>query len=499
MNRRLSRVLLMLTCGLHCTLVLAQMHPADNDTLHYRLDNFSVAAKKQATSYLFELWESYITDDGGEYKKLLFTNKAETNKLMLEIPEWGKGYKWQVKYYAGNKLVDSTGFARFYVSPLKMVNNTKTDLQLIKDSTGNDNMYVFIDATHIMYDNSGNAVWFLPDIPGVVNSSTRIRDVKISPQNTITFTTHKDACEIDYYGNLLWKAPDNGKVSGDSVEHYHHEFTRLKSGNYMVLGTAKTLREVPKEISSVTARREMLNKDGKYYKEITSGSVIEYDPKGNIVWKWVSGEHFTNEDLFMSVKGSLQRCNTHMNAFYFDEVNKRIYTSFRNINRVMVVDYPSGKVLANYGEDYCPSQKIYGDKFFYGQHNCGLTANGELLLFNNNNNVWDSSHKQPAKIIRLQLPGQSDELIKAWEFSCEIDTFCSAYVQGGGGVMELDNGNMGVCTGNGRYFVVTPAKKIVWNTVIYYTTPSGERKILEGGYRAFFLSGKKIKGLLANQ
>ena len=73
--------------------VSAQVHPADNDTLHFRVDNFTVPAKKQATSYVFELWESYITDDGSEYKKLLFTGKAETNKLMLKIPEWGKSYK----------------------------------------------------------------------------------------------------------------------------------------------------------------------------------------------------------------------------------------------------------------------------------------------------------------------------------------------------------------------------------------------------------------------
>lgn len=472
--------------------VSAQVHPADNDTLHFRVDNFSVPAKKQATSYVFELWESYITDDGSEYKKLLFTGKAETNKLMLKIPEWGKSYKWQGKYYAGSKLIDSTGFSHFYVLPLKMVNNTQTNLKVLKDSTGSNSMYVFIDATHTMYDNRGNAVWFLPDIPDVVSNSTRIRDIKISPQNTITFTTHKDACEIDYYGNLLWKAPNNGKVSGDSDEHYHHEFTRLKSGNYMVLGTAKTLREVPKEISSVTARREMIKKGDKYYKEITSGSVIEYDAKGEIVWKWVSGEHFTDEDIFSSVKGSLQRCNTHMNAFYFDEKRKTVLVSFRNINRVMEVSYPSGKVIANFGEEYYKNATVAGNGLFYGQHSCSFTSKGDLLLFNNNNNMWDTSYKEAATILSLTLNNEHTAINKVWEYSCSIDTFCSPYVQGGGGVMELDNGNLGVSTGNGRYFVITPDKKLVWNSVMFYLTPLGEQKILEGGYRAFFLDSKHL-------
>ena len=115
------------------------------------------------------------------------------------------------------------------------------------------------------------------------------------------------------------------------------------------------------------------------------GTIIEYDSSKNIVWSWKSSGYFTDADLFTkkSPKGELV-ASTHQNSFFFDEKERCIYTSFRDINRVVKIEYPSGRILAQYGENYLHNPAITADGLFYGQHCCRTSAAGDLYLFNNN-------------------------------------------------------------------------------------------------------------------
>jgi len=108
--------------------------------------------------------------------------------------------------------------------------------------------YIYLDGSRTLYDLNGNPVWFLPAKDGM-----EIRDMKITPQGTITYLNGSDIYDVNYDGNILWKGPNTSVVNGDSIEHYHHEFTRLSNGHYMVLGYKKLGASANKTSDSANA------------------------------------------------------------------------------------------------------------------------------------------------------------------------------------------------------------------------------------------------------
>lgn len=480
----------------------AQVHPVDGDTVNYRMVGFEFPAKKNVTEYVLEVYEEYVKDDGGIFTRLLFEQPGPDNKIIATIPAWAKSYKWRVKYREDKIITDSTKFYHFTTGYSVYGDTNKYRMRILTNELGNRDYFIFVDGTRTLYDLDGNAIWYLPDIPGLVDFNTVIRDIELTPFNTITFLAGSKACEIDFDANILWKAPDDGKVSGDSSEHYHHDLTRLNNGNYMIIGAQSIWREVPDKYIMIPAmKHKLIKKDGKNYRNLMSATLIEYDTKGKVVWSWQSNDIFTDSDLFTpGVSGNGAKANTHMNAFYFNEKDKTIYTSHRNINRIVKIAYPSGKVLANYGEAYHKEINITGDGLFHGQHNCRISRNGELYLFNNNmnHNQAPDSGKEPSSIIFLKEPKQpGDTIQQVWSFYCNMDTLTRGFTQGGGGVHELGTGDVLVCMAFGRNFIVSKSKKIIWDALLEQTDVTNGWKTVEVGYRNDIVeSVEQLKALI---
>ncbi len=469
--------------------VPAQVLPKDYDTLNYRLVGFSVPENRQATGYVLEVHEYFPQDEGGYNTRQLFEKKHTNSRIIETTPAFGKDYMWRVKYLKKKKIIDSTTYHFFSTGYLQYADTTQYRLKVLSNKM-QGRFIQFVDATKTAYDLNGNPVWYLPEIAGVIKAEDAVRDLKVTPQNTITFLQEKNAYEIDYNGQLLWKAPNDGRVSGDSIELYHHEFTRLQNGNYMVLGSKRRCRPMPEEFAERTETK------GKNCYDILASSIIEYNPNGDIIWHWISDDHFTDEDVFESSSPF----STHMNSFYFDEKNKTIYTSHRNINRIVKIEYPSGKVLAEYGESYTKEKKIYGDGLFYGQHSCKVNAAGDMYLFNNNlkrpksgpEPVYISSvliFKEPQK--------NTDSITKIWEYTCDIDTFSQPFAAGSGSVQELPGRLLNVCMGgSSRIFIVSSSQRLLWNAILQTIANQELWQPVENGYRSYAIENDEFQQLI---
>jgi hypothetical protein len=481
-------VLLLVGCNYVSPDVQGQIHPTDGDTVNYRMVGFKVPEKKNTTEYLLEIYETYVRDDSSVYTNFLFEEKSTDNKIMATVPWFGKSYKWRVKYLQKGKVMDSTGFSIFSVGSIAYTDTNKYRMRILTNELGDRDYFMFVDGTRTLYDMNGNAIWYLPNIPGVVDDNTIIRDLEMTPFNTITFIAGSNACEIDYDANVLWRAPNDGKVSLDTTEHYHHELTRLNKGTYMVLSSKPIEREVSAQIVAQNPHMEFLQKEAKTYKKILAPTLIEYDKNGNVVWSWLSTDAFNEADLFKpGIFGAGAKANTHMNAFYFNENKQTIYTSHRNINRIVKMTYPSASILAQYGEMYNTDIDISGDGMFYGQHNCRISKNGQLYLFNNNsvhtsNN--DSAFKISSVIFFNEPSSNSDTLSIDWEFFCDIDTLTEPNTVAGGGVSELKTGNVLVCMARCRNFIVSKSKQVIWDSIIEQIQENSTRKIVGQGYRS---------------
>lgn len=447
---------------------VAQVMPKEGDSLHYRLIGFSVPAQPQATGYRLEIFTFNTSKAKSILAKPILTQQEKTNKIIVTVPAFGKQYVWRVLYLNGKNAIGKSETYSFVVRENPYSNKEVARVDVINAATKYKDMLVFFDNTRSLYNMQGEPVWFLPQILGVNDTGIHVvRDLKLTKDNTITFLTNKNVHEIDYYGYIIWSGPNNGKISGKISEQYHHEITKLSNGHYMTIAD----KFVPSEKVGKRDTTSILpvNKGSL----TPCGILVEYNAKNEIVWTWNSCDYIKAGDLI-----------THFNAFYFDEKNKVFYTSYRNIGRIIKAEYPSGRMLAQYGFDMNNDGSVLTSNIF-SQHNCNLNSDGNLILFNNNFKMHLPTAERekdcvPAVVVFKEPNAEDKTLQKIWEFKTDIDTFTKPMSSGGGSVRELDKGDYLVCTGlPGRNFIVSADKKILWN-VVTWQKEKGEWKPASG-------------------
>jgi hypothetical protein len=442
---RTTRVLwiycLLLCLPLTC---FADVFPADGAVLHYRLVGFTVPAKQGMTAYKLEVFDN---------QRKIITKESKSPRIIATLPAFGKAYSWRIAYLQNGKIRGYSSKYQFSVSKNPYSDTTLSRLRIIIKATKYKDMLVFFDNTKTLYNMQGEALWFLPIIQGITDSTVgQIRDIKLTKDGTITFITPKSGYEIDYQGNILWATPNDGRISRKKAEQFHHEFTKLSNGNYMIIGD----RFIDQEpvYTNDTGKSSVKS-------QATCGIIIEYNTVKDTIWTWASCYHMSSIAL-----------NTHFNAFWFDEKNKVIYTSYRNLAMIIKTAYPSGKILTRYGmgDTHYPEMRG-GNGQFFAQHNCSINSDGNLMLFNNNYKMHLPAGERekdcvPTVAIFKEPTSDADTLEKIWEFSCGIDSQAVNMSQGGGSVRELDKGDYLVCTGHpGRNFIVSKDKKILWHVI----------------------------------
>jgi len=480
----------------------AQVFPGEGDVVNYRLTGITAPEDPKASAYLFEIAEYNVSESGEVVTKDIISKISATNRTIVMLPEFDKGYAWRVSYLNDkNKAKQRSPYYHFRTGKYPTIDTNQFRLKIIDSATDYDDMYVILDFISVIYDLKGNPVWYLPDIALVKDKNLQMRDLKPTKDNTFTATTNFGAFEMNYNGKLLWKAPNDGKVNGDTMEYYHHEFTKLDNGNYMVASLEYVMRRVPDwvKIKPETVTKDHLElRDGHYYKKITAGNLIEYNSKKEVVWYWKSTDHFTDDDFFR--KRVLNGFNTdmHLNAFDFDEKNKVIYMSFRNTNEIVKVAYPSGKILNRYGDIWTDDSTLSDKRLFYGQHCIRKEADGRLYLFNNNSNPMllqsgPERMKAVSQVTILEEDSSKGGLKKVWEFACDIDTFAEAHGGAGGSVELLPDNCILVSMGSAsRIFIVSPDKKIKWN-VLPQNGDNNNNWYPLGQYRVTFISRKDLE------
>ncbi len=460
-------------------IVRSQILPREGSVLNFRLIGFSFPFVKKADQYKLEIAKGiYVAQDSFE-KKIIRTQSCKTNKIIVRVPSFGEQYTWRIVYTNSKSGKTISDLYHFSTGIISDVDTANVRLRIMHQAKKYKDAFVLFDNSKAMYDMKGRAVWFLPndiagnDVPG---------NIEVSKQGTITFLIREEAYEINYSGDILWKAPNTGTISGDSVEHYHHEFTRLANGHYMTLGN------------------EAINwKHGELDNQTTPpkskfGTLIEYDDKHNIVWSWKSSVWFAHSDIGYynpaepHAEGVI---DVHANAFYFDEKGKYIYMGFKGISRILKIKYPEGKVVNSYGEIYKPGIPVRGNGLFCMQHSIRLSTNGYLYLFNNN----PLGPKPCPKVMLLKEPvNGKGGLKKIWEYVCTFEGNQPLKQSKGGNVIELPDNSLFVCMGYNysKTFIVSRTGKILWSALPEKWNPEEKKWRMIPQYRANIVVDHKI-------
>lgn len=462
MIKRYKLLILSLFCFLGAN---AQYFPIEGAQLHYRLLGFSFPGKPHQ-KYTIQIAHGNHTEIDSFVKYVYRTIEVEDNNTVTKIDSFGKSYTWRVINEVDNKLVYSD-LRHFATLPLpeELKPNLSRLHVVTKNSEFKDN-YIIVDVNNAIYDMVGRVVWFLPKLNGFVTQETTVRDFKFTSTGSITMLLGEQAIEINYAGDLIWKAPDNGIVSGERVEHYHHEFTKLENGHYMVLGNE--LKDVfinPLDPQILKIRKgDATAPDGYTITKMPFTTIIEYDALGKVVWKWKLSDVYNTLDLKDAYSFQANEIRDfHGNAFYFDVKRKLVFLSFKNVNTVAEIDYTTGKVknLVK-GMD----TKDLVNVSFCGQHSCKVSQNGSLYLFNNSS----CEPNEVPSILGYKME-PSGKLTKYWEYkfpniSDSLQKILAVTRdRPGGNVLEMPNKKVFISNAkpfNNLFIISCATKTMLW-------------------------------------
>ncbi len=224
--------------------------------------------------------------------------------------------------------------------------------------------------------------------------------------------------------------------------------------------------------------------------QFSYGTLLEYN-KDKLVWWWRSGEYYKQVDFHDCADGK-PVYDIHENAFFFDEVNKAVYVSFKNISQIVKVNYPSGVISNIFGSIYYPGQPCSDTTLFFEQHACKITHDGHLIVFNNNVNHID----EPPTVVEMEEPkGSKMYLKKVWEYIYPVKN-AEAKVKeltSGGNVQELSDHSLFVsmCSPFGNTYIVDKQKHLIWDAEMESYCVPLKKWISLSQYRNSFISSRK--------
>ena len=459
----------------------AQISPKERTTLNYRLIGFSFPVGQSGSTYKIEIASGNFSNEDSFLRNIIISFPCDSNKTIGEVPSFGAQYTWRYVTNTNQKIISP--LYHFSTLTNQDVDSSVTRLRITKPAEKYKDAYVIMDGAKTIYDMNGKPVWFLPEIDGMPkNPAIMICDLSLTGSGTMTFLTNRqngNIYEVDGRGTILWKGPNNGLVSGDTTENYHHEFTRLANGHYMVMGNEHLSWRLPG-----TVKKEFLEQPGNrgkitidsatnnFYENMDFGTVIEYNQTGDVIWSWKCAPYFKNADVFSSVSpnGTFYVQDVHANSFYFDEKRQVLYLSFKNMSRILKIKYPEGDVLNVYGWKFDRRHKGYGPDQFSYQHSIHVSEDGSLYLFNNN-----ARHPgAPPSLVVLRQPTAADDTLeKIWEYQCTTENFDTSIKElptftALGSIFELPDHSMFACMSSFGYtkvFIVNQEKRILWSAM----------------------------------
>ncbi len=499
-----KKLLFLLACAF-INVADAQIKPANGSILNYRIIGFQVPQNNEASTYVLRIaLDSVISPEQLDRRKIV-EQKAASNRIIETVPDFNTFYTWQVIYKDKHgKEIGSTSLNYFRTGYIKFVDTAYYRMSILKNKMPAKDIYVLLDNSAVMYDLNGKPVWYLPNNTTLDTNMHVMRDLKPTVDGTFTALFEHGIYEFDYYGRVLWSGPMNGASKVEGAQTYHHEFTKLGNGHYMVAGNEVVENELPAELR-IADSPDVIKRGGKTYRTSVCGNLLEYDNNGKLLWSWRSSPFFPSVGV-LSPGNRMANIGTHMNSFYFNEKDSLIYVGFRNISTIAKIEYPSGYVKETYkgkntemgmrreGTDRENTDRnmnvqkqvlsVENEGLFSNQHACRVEKN-KVYVFNNN------TIRNPNFISYAEIYQEPDTigkpLRKIWSYPCNIDTFANPGSPTGGSIYPLSDSLLLVCTGgSGRVFIVNLNKELLWNAIPVFKRMDGQTKPLPQ-YRASFM------------
>lgn len=433
--------------------------PEPGSVLNHTQVMFEYPAVAKAANYRLVVIElTFFTGKPDTLRKVVVTQNDATTATLVNGLKFSRFYEWYYKATdAAGKEIFRSPKKKFSIAYSPYAEKSKNRVS-IKKTYENAQGLVSMDYLHAITDRAGNVVWVVPDIPNTFSESHLIRDIRVSPQGTITFLSQQNVYELSVDGKIRWKGTE---MENRGTENYHHDFRRLPSGNYMVLGNETHTGRNPLTNDTATVRY---------------GTISEYGYFGKPVWTWSAKSYFTDQDFFSARdEQGKTGAGLHLNAFSVDASGEFIYAGFRNMNCILKIEKKTGTVVADYRGG------------FWHQHDANVLPDGSIAIFNNDS-ILDPVVCSSAMILK-PAEDQKAPPVVTWKFECKNIAGSDGKSAKMGSVELLPNGNYLINTGNIASVVeVKPDKTIVWEARPESSADNGKQWVPNKQYRAHYAS-----------
>jgi len=367
--------------------------------------------------------------------------------LLTEFLEWGVEYSWQVCYSSD---LGSDCFQPMFFSindlpsnyPDSIIVHQYNDVQY----TPGLNFVVFYNSgDSFIVDKAGSPIGYINKTRlGEPNfyASQFLSNGNIIGHSEIPISGY--GYEVDLNTNVIFRTEENG---------HHHDFIKSSKGTYF---------GIKKEMSYI--ENICIDNDPLYVNWL--GDVFfEYDSSGNVIWEWHTNNHLEyleyNPDFCEGIDPNVVDW-THANSVFYDENTHSVLVSLRNISRIINIDYETGNINWQIGqEEFMDSVDYTIDFDFFGQHAVEVLENGNILLYDNH------SFEVPniSRCIEFEVDSSQTLFSQVWQYKLEENLFG----QFAGDCDRLDNGNTLINTGaSGHIIEVDEESNIVWDISFNY-------------------------------
>ncbi len=464
--------------------VFAQTFPRNGDKLNYTLVGFRLPDAPGTVSYEVEVASGDIITEQDFSKHIIYSVKASTNHIKVGLPAFGAQYTWRPVYTNGKGATVKGDLIHFSTLTCPNVDTGMSHLRILQKASRYAGAYVFSDYTRVLYDMKGMPVWFMPELPGRSNTNISVRDLKLTKEGTITCLANDWPYEMDYNGNILWQVrniPDDYNAK----EKYHHEFTRLAAGNYMLLGTEMLrckLNADKDKLPTLCDSSGWTDAPQSGYRKMPFGTVLEYNSSNELVWRWSSSALFRDSSLYPYLGHGKPGFEIHLNSFYLDKAAGVLYVSSKRYSVIIKIKYPEGDVMAIYGNKNTSATF----DLFCDQHSIKQNASGKLYVFNNN-----ECNPEAVPTVMMLEEGKTGGLKKIWELKTPVKPISRQSgdkhtATSGGNVQELTGGDIfaSLSSPYGDMFIAGKDKKLVWHGILERKTDTAGQWQQQAQYRA---------------
>lgn len=425
--------------------VNGEIKPSNNSSINQTQVLFEVDELPQADTY-----KLYITNTDHPENSFEITTQSLACLIRSGF-SFGQKYSWYYEAISGNKVIYKSQIYHFTITTHFLVSPKNFHYKISNaDSSLFNNNLIFLDNIGVVINRKGEPVWYMPADSVASDHLPQYRNMTISKTGTITFFRKDECYETDLTGRVLWMAPNDGKISGDKTEYYHHDFLKLNDGNYL---TCSYKYDTSAGI-----------KTDKNFNKVRYNTLILYNKAGEPIWWWNEKKHITDADIVNASGGSKDIINgTHLNGFIADEKRGIYILSFRNSSTLCGIDKKTGDIVFSLcGKD---KKVIQNGIAFNGQHSPVITSEDNLVVYNNNVEAKNTGEKPPyPSVLLLSVPVSTKfSILKLWEYECVMPDYPEGLSGKEGYAEQLSNKNILICIGGANKIMeVTPQKKKVW-------------------------------------